>query len=183
MYEHGLGGPASPDEAAYLYQQDYTRNKDASALSALKQLSTNGSLYARLVLSDLSTKDQTERHADRVVLAKDGLLAAQCRVGIDFSMGLGTIPDHAAAIFWLEKAKARGSLCAVRHIATLNEQGIGMAKDLNHAASLHEEAIAMAERPRFGDVERPEKHIIDSKAALKRLTQKQANITAEVLPD
>ncbi len=178
MYRSGQGGPQSLNEAAYLYRQDYTRNKNSGALSALEQLAANGSLYARLALSDLSTKEQSERHADRLILAEAGLLTAQCRVGIDFSMGLGAHVDHAAAMTWLEKAKARGSLCAAAHMATLFERGIGVPKDLNRAVALHKETIIMAKQTPFGDVQDSTAHIETSRQALERIAKTETGPTS-----
>ncbi len=61
------------------------------------------------------------RPAFRMFLAaaKAGNLNAQLDVGYFYDMGIGTRQDHAAALYWYQRAFRRGDGCAAHNIGTI----------------------------------------------------------------
>ena len=76
--------------------------------------------------------------------AKQGDANAQNRVGQIYELGIGTAPDYAEAAKWYRAAVASGSRAAAINLATLYDQGLGVAKSPQASTDLYRKAQAPA---------------------------------------
>jgi hypothetical protein len=77
--------------------------------------------------------------------AKEGDPKAQTYVGEMFEQGLGTTPDHEAAVAWYRKAAEQGYDRAQMNLGSMYERGLGVPQDEVEALNWYRRATGLGE--------------------------------------
>lgn len=86
-----------------------------------------------------NTSDVTDRQA-LVILATQGSVDAQYRLGVRYLTGEGGPQNDTEAATWLRKAAEQGHVDAQSSLALMYAVGLGIPKDMTEAAKWYREA-------------------------------------------
>lgn len=173
MYRDGLGGPKSPEIAAYMYKRDFENSRRKSSRRNLTTLANQGVEYAQYA-DALLPKDKPGWISGLEALAEHGNSYAQCEVGLVYFKGSRAVKDLTKALRFFQRSAESDNLCGIYRLGSLYANGKGVAKDQDRAIRFFKRAINSSYKYAFNHPQQKDFWRKTSEGALKTINDQKA---------